>query len=46
MLAQGRDEHAVSEYLKRSALQDMGLSQSLNHQEIAKRAIEIYRENP
>ena len=42
MLMEGRDHFAVSQYLERSALQDIGLSQSENHAAIAARAIEIF----
>ncbi len=42
MLMEGRDHFAISQYLERSALQDIGLSQSVNHAVIAARAIEIF----
>ena len=42
MLIEGRDHYAISEYLERSALKDIGVSQSGNHDAIAARAIEFF----
>ena len=42
MLIEGRDHHAISEYLERAALEHIGVSQSNNHALIATRAIELF----
>jgi hypothetical protein len=42
MLLAGRDHFAISEYLERSALVDIGVSKSVNHEAIAARALAIF----
>ena len=42
MLMEGRDHFAISRYLERRAVQDIGLSQAANHGAVASRAIEIF----
>ena len=44
MLIDGRDQCAISKYLKQTALEHIGVGQSENHDAIAARAIEIFEE--
>ena len=42
MLLAGRDQVAISQYLERAALVDIGVSQSVNHEAVAARALAIF----